>query len=209
MSLVLLFLCLEGTAGYERPVWTPVLPTPSIGKPIDVVDKINNADSAELCKTMDAARKVLIDRFQTFLSKHFPDLKVEIPVENLKFSIVTGESGQFIRVEGLINQSIHSDVGDVMFADLCSTEGLRATPRNGVFDLEISVRDFDGKVVSAPVVPPSQEPTRVALRAPLKDPAGVAAQVRNDVAGAGDVSANDDGGHGRDRYGDESAGFNV
>ena len=107
-----------------------------------------------MCRRIDDAKSVLVSRFKSFISRIFKTAPIEVNFENLKFSSINGESGQFLRIEGLNDHVVHVEGHDVLFSVLCSAEGFRITqPKNGVFDLEVSTDVFEEKPISV-----SQQP---------------------------------------------------
>lgn|GEM_PF-3574560 len=161
----------------KRPTPMPTMtPVPTVtSAPVEVsssgremVESVEGRNAAELCSMIDAAKMALVSRFKAFLAATFKGVDLKILFENLKFSSVRGEGGEFIEVEGLNDQIVSVEGEDILFSTLCATEGLRVTPRGDSFDMRLSSAVFDQKAVSS-VVPSASnlasDPTRV-LRVP-------------------------------------------
>jgi len=147
----------------------------------EMVESVEGSNAAELCRMIDAAKTALVSRFKAFLAATFKGVNVNIAFENLKFSSVNGEGGEFIEVEGLNDQIVSVDGEDILFSTLCATEGLRVTPRGESFDMRLSSAVFDRKAVSSvpSVATSSSDPTRV-LRVPTF-PSATPSSVVSDV----------------------------
>lgn len=144
------------------------------GVGVEGVDSMVGKDSAELCRMIDAAKSALVTRFKAFLAKTFKGVNLDVPFGDLKFSSISGENGQSIRIEGLNDCFVQIEGEQVLFSTLCSTEGFKVNQNGNLFDLELSSAVFDGKPFS-PNVGAEQgssafEPTRM-LRVPPLAPA--------------------------------------
>jgi hypothetical protein len=126
--------------------------------------------SLGLCRMIESARAAFVMRFKAFLAKNFGGIDLGVDFGALRFSAVSGEGGQFLRVEGLNDYPVSVEGVDVSFSQLCSTEGLRVTPRGALFELEIPVDLFD---------------SRPAVKGQMPEQVNVASQVG--VSGAGEV----------------------
>lgn len=169
----------------------PLTPRPSVeGSGVEGVDAMSGKDAAELCRMIDAAKRALVTRFKAFLAKTFKGVNLDVSLGDLKFSSISGENGQSIRIEGLNDYFVQIEGEQVLFSTLCSTEGFKVNQSGNLFDLELSSAVFDGKPFS-PNVGAEQgssafEPTRM-LRVPaLKsaDPGSVSGRVQDRVAEA-------------------------
>lgn len=159
----------------------PVADASGVGRETGV-DAIASKDAAELCKMIDVAKQALVTRFKAFLAKTFNGATIDIDFDNLNFSSTIGERGSFLIVSGLRDQNVHVGEEDVLFSNLCVTEGLRVTPIGSsgeVFELGIPSDIFERKPVSESVRP-GFEPTRV-VRVPSltsTDPEAIAGNVQ-------------------------------